>query len=127
MVLWIHKSTYSMKLLTATLIALGTICVPASVEAQTRTFLEDCKQYEVTETYTPGQIVDGSYSRGRVNYTRNRVESTAYDGGAFQHMNYYSNPYGSYQQPHYPATTISTTSISATTATSRSTSGTMSR
>ena len=87
-----------MKLLTATLITLGTICVPASVEAQTRTFLEDCKQYEVTETYTPGQIVDGSYSRGRVNYTRNRVAC----GGVFQHMNYYSNPYGSYQQPHYP-------------------------
>ena len=53
-----------MKLLTATLITLGTICVPASVEAQTRTFLEDCEQYEVTETYTPGQIVNGSYSRG---------------------------------------------------------------
>lgn len=87
-----------MKLLTAALITLGTICVPASVEAQTRTFLEDCEQYEVTETYTPGQIVNGSYSRGRVNYTRNRVAC----GGVFQHMNYYSNPYGSYHQPHYP-------------------------
>lgn len=87
-----------MKLLTSSLIALGTICVPVSVEAQTRTFLEDCEQYEVTETYTPGQIVDGSYSRGRVSTTRNRVAC----GGAFQHMNYYSQPYGSYQQPYYP-------------------------
>ena len=87
-----------MKLLTATLIALGTICVPVSVEAQTRTFLEDCEQYEVTETYTPGQIVDGSYSRGRVNYTRNRVAC----GGAYQSAHHYSHPYGSYQQPHYP-------------------------
>ena len=87
-----------MKLLTASLLALGTISVPASVEAQTRTFLEDCEQYEVTETYTPGQIVDGSYSRGRVNYTRNRVAC----GGAYQSAHHYSHPYGSYQQPHYP-------------------------
>ena len=38
------------------------------------------------------------YSRGRVNYTRNRVEC----GGAYQSAHYYSHPYGSYQQPHYP-------------------------
>ena len=88
-----------MKLLTASLLALGTISVPASVEAQSRTFLEPCEQHEVTETYTPGRInSSGNYIRGRVNYTRNRVEC----GGAFQHMNYYSQPYGSYQHHHYP-------------------------
>ena len=88
-----------MKLLTASLLALGTISVPASVEAQSRTFLEPCEQHEVTETYTPGRInSSGNYIQGSVNYTRNRVEC----GGAFQHMNYYSQPYGSYQQPHYP-------------------------
>ena len=88
-----------MKLLAASLLALGTISVPASVEAQSRTFLEPCEQHEVTETYTPGRInSSGNYIRGRVSTTRNRVEC----GGAFQHMNYYSNPYGSYQQPHYP-------------------------
>ena len=88
-----------MKLLAASLLALGTISVPASVEAQSRTFLEPCEQHEVTETYTPGRInSSGNYVRGRVNYTRNRVEC----GGAFQHMNYYPQPYGSYQQPYYP-------------------------
>lgn len=88
-----------MKLLAASLLALGTISVPTSVEAQSRTFLEPCEQHEVTETYTPGRInSSGNYIRGRVNYTRNRVEC----GGAFQHMNYYSQPYGSYQQPYYP-------------------------
>ena len=88
-----------MKLLAASLLALGTISVPASVEAQSRTFLEPCRQHEVTETYTPGRInSSGSYIQGSVNYTRNRVEC----GGAFQHMNYYSQPYGSYQQPYYP-------------------------
>ena len=88
-----------MKLLAASLLALGTISVPASVEAQSRTFLEPCEQHEVTETYTPGRInSSGNYIRGRVSTTRNRVEC----GGAFQHMNYYSQPYGSYQQPHYP-------------------------
>ena len=88
-----------MKLLAASLLALGTISVPASVEAQSRTFLEPCQQHEVTETYTPGRInSSGNYIRGRVSTTRNRVEC----GGAFQHMNYYSQPYGSYQQPYYP-------------------------
>ena len=88
-----------MKLLAASLLALGTISVPASVEAQSRTFLEPCEQHEVTETYTPGRInSSGNYIQGSVNYTRNRVEC----GGAFQHMNYYSQPYGSYQQPYYP-------------------------
>lgn len=87
-----------MKLLTASLIALGTICVPVSVEAQSRTFLEDCEQYEVTETYIPGQVIDGSYSRGRVNYTRNRVDC----GGAYHPAHHYSYPHGSYQQPYYP-------------------------
>lgn len=88
-----------MKLLAASLLALGTISIPASVEAHTTTFLEPCRQHEVTETYTPGRInSSGNYIRGRVSTTRNRVEC----GGAFQHMNYYSQPYGSYQQPYYP-------------------------
>lgn len=88
-----------MKLLAASLLALGTISVPASVEAQSRTFLEPCEQHEVTETYTPGRInSSGNYIRGRVDTTRNRVEC----GGAYQLMNHYSHPYGSYQQPYYP-------------------------
>ena len=88
-----------MKFLTASLLALGTIIVPASVEAQSTTFLEPCEQHEVTETYTPGRInSSGNYIRGRVDTARNRVEC----GGAYQLMNHYSHPYGSYQQPYYP-------------------------
>ena len=89
-----------MKLLAASLLALGTISIPASVEAQSRTFLEPCEQHEVTETYTPGRInSSGNYIRGRVDTTRNRV---ACSGGAYQPVNHYSHPYGSYQQPYYP-------------------------
>ena len=85
-----------MKLLTASLLALGTISVPASVQAQSTTFLEPCEQHEVTETYTPGRInSSGNFIRGRVDTTRTRVAC----GGAYQLMNYYSHPY---QQPHYP-------------------------
>ena len=112
-----------MKLLTATLIALGTICVPVSVEAQTRTFLEDCEQYEVTETYTPGQIVDGSYSRGRVNYTRNRVVLW----WSISSRESLSSSLWFISATTLSSTAISTTAISATTATNRSASGTMSR
>jgi hypothetical protein len=87
-----------MKLLTASLLALGTISFPASVEAQSTTFLEPCEQHEVTETYTPGRInSSGNYIRGRVDTTRNRVEC----GGSYQLTNHYSHPYGSYQQPYY--------------------------
>ena len=75
-----------MKLLTASLHALGTISVPASVEAQTRTFLEDCEQYEVTETYTPGQLSMDLFSRS----CKLHSQSCRICGGAFQHMNYYS-------------------------------------
>ena len=91
-----------MKILTASLFALGTLSIPVSAEAQSRTFLEACEQYEVTETYTPGTMVNGSYSRGHVDYTRNRVPC----GGTYQPTHHYSQPYNhypqQYQQPQQP-------------------------
>ena len=93
-----------MKLLTASLITLGTICVPASVEAQTRTFLEDCEQYEVTETYIPGSLSNGSYSRGRVDYSRNRVACHHSDYQPVHHysQSYYPQQQNNYYQQQYP-------------------------
>ena len=89
-----------MKIFAASLIALSTLCVPASVEAQSRTFLEECEQYEVTETYTPGTLSNGSYSRGSVNYVRNRVPCQ----GNYQPIHHYSQPYNHYpQQYHQPS------------------------
>ena len=85
-----------MKIFAASLIALGTLCVPASVEAQSRTFLEECEQYEVTETYTPGTLSNGSYSRGSVNYVRNRVPCQ----GSYQPVHHYSQPYNHYPQQY---------------------------
>lgn len=85
-----------MKIFAASLIALGTLCVPASVEAQSRTFLEECEQYEVTETYTPGTLSHGTYSRGSVNYVRNRVPCQ----GSYQPVHHYPQPYNHYPQQY---------------------------
>ena len=86
-----------MKILTASLFALGTLSIPVSAEAQSRTFLEACEQYEVTETYIPGTMVNGSYSRGHVDYTRNRVPC----GGEYQPTHHYPQPYNHYQQQYH--------------------------
>ena len=84
-----------MKILTASLFALGALSIPVSVEAHSRTFLEACEQYEVTETYIPGTMVNGSYSRGHVDYTRNRVPC----GGVYQPTYHYPRQYQQPQQP----------------------------